>query len=142
VLVFVARFRQIAGTTRELGLAAFVVMSAVVMVSITPETRHLIAFLPWIVVLAVHATRDAWTPRALGIYVALTVVWSKLWWSIGYERYHDSFRFPDQRYWMHLGPWSTDLPFVIHGAAAVVTAVVLAWVLGGPARARPTGEFS
>ena len=128
VVVFVLAFGRIARTLRELGLAAFVAISASLMISVTPETRHLIAFLPWIVVFTVHATRDHWSNRAVVAYALLTLAWSKLWFPLHYRTYHNSFQFPDQRYMMHLGPWSTDAPFLIHGAAALVTAIVLVCV--------------
>ena len=55
-------------------------------------------------------------------------MWSKLWLHIGYNTPGDWRVFPTQRYFMHLGPWASDTTWAIHGAAALVTAIGL-WFL-------------
>jgi hypothetical protein len=125
VVVIVLRWPQIACASRTWGLAAPIIWTGVIFMAVSSETRHLIAALPWIVVFTIDATRELWTHRRLAIFTALTIAWSKVWFVIGYTAHHDSYRFPDQRYMMHLGPWATNGPFIVHAIAAVLSAILL-----------------
>jgi hypothetical protein len=140
VLLVIQRWRAIADQAARWGLAPSTIWAIVLFVGVTPETRHLIAFLPWMVVFAIDATRDAWNRLSLAVYIVLVVIWSKVWFVIGYEAHHDSFRFPDQRYMMNLGPWSTDGPALVHGTAAVLSAALLWLALRQGREARSPGE--
>lgn len=100
--------------------------------SIDTESRVLVGLWPFVIVAVVDSV--AWTPRSTAIAAALGLVWSKLWWHLGYDRAIDAFDWPNLRYTMHDGPRASDATFLAHGIAAVITGVVLALAL----RQRPT----
>jgi hypothetical protein len=129
VLVAIGGWHRVAAVIARWGPAAVAMAAMLVVLSLATESRVMSHLFPFVVVVAIEATAERWTPRrALG-FAGLAVVWSKLWWRIGYDRPHDAWSWPDLRFTMHHGPWASDATFLAHLAAALITAAVLVRVL-------------
>jgi hypothetical protein len=122
VLAAWPRIARIAGAT---GPAAILALGFVVLLAITPESRHLIHVFPPLVVLAVTATQSWWNARMAVVFALVSLAWSKTWWVFGYDRAIDSFAWPDLRYMMHHGIYASDATFAAHLGAAFLTALIL-----------------
>ncbi|HEU4729432.1 MAG TPA: hypothetical protein VFT22_16135 [Kofleriaceae bacterium] len=135
-LVAIGAWRHVAAVIARWGPAAVVMAAMLVILSIATESRVMSHLFVFAAVCAIEATAERWTPRRAVVFAALAAVWSKLWWKIGYDVPHDARGWPDQRFTMHHGPWASDLTFVLHLAAAVITAAVLAYMLRPPGQRR------
>ena len=128
VLVAIAAWRRIAACAARWGPTAVLALGFAVVSSVSSDARHLLHAMPFLIVIAVTATADWWTPRrALG-FALIYLPWSKLWLRIGYTTVHDSLAWPDLRFFMQHGPWATDATFLAHLAGVVITAIAL-WLL-------------
>src|SRR5262249_4690391 len=134
VIVAILGWRRVAAVAAEWGPAAVFAFAMVVAMAGSPEGRHLTHLMPFVIVATIHATPERWTPRRVIAFAVAALAWSKLWLQLGYDRATDPFAFPDQRYTMHSFEYANDTMFVVHLAAAGVTAIALALVL----RARDT----
>ncbi|MEO7730576.1 MAG: hypothetical protein ABIY55_06350, partial [Kofleriaceae bacterium] len=135
VIVAIAAWPRVATVVAGWGPAAVAITGMLALLSIATESRVMSHLFPFLVVVTIEATADRWTRRRALVFAGLALVWSKLWWRIGYDQPHDAWSWPDQRFTMHQGPWASDATFLAHLAAAVVTAAILILVL----RARPRG---
>ena len=129
VIVAYAAWPRIAVTAASWGPTTVLALAICVISAISSDARHLLHVMPYIIVIAVSATADWWSPkRAIG-FALIYLPWSKLWLEIGYDAVNDSRAWPDLRFFMHHGPWATDETFLAHLAAAAVTALALWRVL-------------
>jgi hypothetical protein len=137
VLVAIGAWPQVAVVVARWGPAAVATAAMLVVLSLATESRVMSHLFPFVVVVAIEATAERWTPRRALVFGGLAAVWSKLWWKIGYDQPHDAWSWPDQRFTMQHGPWAGDPAFLAHLAVAVVSAAVLAVVLRGEPRRSP-----
>lgn len=135
-LIAMVAWRRIAAHAAALGPAMVAAGAMTVLLSVTTESRQLLHVWPFVIVLAIEATRAWWTPRTTAVLAVLALAWSKVWWKFGYDRALDVWGWPNQRYIMHEGPWACDASYLAHLAAAAVTAGVLALALRSSAGAR------
>jgi hypothetical protein len=143
LLIAMACWRQIAAVIAAWGPGALVVAAIVIAQTLGSESRQFIHLIPFVVTATMVATQDRWRSTPLvATFVALSVVWSKVWFRIGYDRPINPKEFPNQRFIMHNGPWAAIPTYLVHGACAVVTAAIL-WLVWrrarGDAAAAPTG---
>jgi hypothetical protein len=124
-LVAIAAWRRIAKRAAEWGPTAAIVLAMVVAFSIGTQSRQWIHLLPFLVTVTIAATARWWTVRTTIAFAVVCLAWSKLWWKIGYDQPLNAFEWPNQRYFMNLGPWTSDSMFLAHLAATVVTALAL-----------------
>jgi hypothetical protein len=130
VIVAVLAWRRIAQIAAEWGPGIVVAVAVMIAFAASSQSRQWIQLFPLLATLAVAATHERWTPRAAAIFGVLALAWSKLWLHIGFDQVVNGWHeFPDQRYYMQLGPWASDETYVVHLAAALITVAVLAWVL-------------
>ncbi len=129
VLVAVLAWRRASAVAVEWGPAAAIGAAMIVWFSVASESRQWIHLFPLLVALAIAATRDLWTPRRTLAFAAIALPWSKLWFVIGFDRINGHHEYPDQRYFMHHGPYASDAMYLIHLAAAAVTAIALTFLL-------------
>ena len=125
VLVAVGAWRWIARLAASWGPAMSIALAMIVAFSIGTQSRQMIHLMPLLVTMTIAATARWWTMRTTLVFAALCLVWSKLWWKIGYDQPLDALRWPNQRYFMNLGPWASDAAFLAHLAATAMTAVAL-----------------
>jgi hypothetical protein len=128
-VVAIGAWPRIAAVVARWGPAAVAMAAMLLILSIATESRVMSHLFVFLVVAAIEATAERWTPRRAIVFAGLAVVWSKLWWRIGYDQPHGAWTWPDQRFTMHHGPWASDEAFLAHLAAALVTAAVLAIAL-------------
>jgi hypothetical protein len=138
VIVAIGAWSRVAVVVARWGPAAVGMAAMLLVLSIATESRVMSHLFPFVVVVAIEATAARWTPRRALVFGGLAAVWSKLWWNIGYDQPHDAWGWPDQRFTMHHGPWASDATFLVHFAAALITAAVLAVML----RREPRGAHA
>jgi hypothetical protein len=131
-------WRRIAALAAEWGPGVVVALAFVVAFAAGSESRQWIHLLPLLVAITIAATDDRWTARRAAGFTLLALAWSKLWFYIGYAEPGDWHAFPDQRYFMHHGPFATDAMYLVHLVAAALTIAVLALLVRRP-RALPAG---
>jgi hypothetical protein len=129
VLVTIAAWPRIAALAATWGPGLVLVLALAVGFAIGPESRHVIHLVPLLATLTIFATEAWWTRRRVLVFAALVLAWSKLWWKIGYVTSVSPFEWPDQRYFMHFGPWASVETYIWHLVAVVITAGVLALML-------------
>jgi len=129
IVIAVAWWPRVAATAAVWGPGAALAAAMIVAFAIGSESRQWVHLFPLLAALAIEATRDAWTPRRAIGFAACCLVWSKLWWPIGYDHETPRFGWPAQRYFMQQGPWATDVTFLAHLAGTAVTAIVVVVML-------------
>jgi hypothetical protein len=125
VLFAIGAWSRLAAAAAAWGPAAVLALGALVVFGVSPDARHIQHYIPFLIVCAVTATRDWWTPRRTLAFVALALAWSKVWLRIGYDAPHDSYAWPDLRYFMQQAAWASDTTFLAHLVAAAVSALIL-----------------
>jgi hypothetical protein len=98
------------------------------------ESRQWINLLPFLVTITIAATEDRWSPRRAIAFSAPALAWSKLWLHIGYDSQQNWQEFPNQKYFMNLGPWASDRMYLVHLIAAAVSLCAIAVILRSPSR--------
>jgi|GEM_PF-1450203 len=126
------RWRRIAELAAACGPGVVIALAMTLAFAVSSQSRQWIHLLPLVVALAIAATDEVWTTRrALG-FTALALVWAKLWLVIGYDVHVAHLEFPNQRYYMNLGPWASTATYAAHLAAAALTAAALVVLLRSP----------
>ncbi|MFY9308870.1 MAG: hypothetical protein WAQ28_07455 [Bacteroidia bacterium] len=106
----------------------------ILLFGITPQTRHLINLLPWLVVFIVAALNKRDIPNYVYFAIAaLAFFTSKIWLELNnYEDYppmqldkNGSMGLPHQKFWMNLGPWMSDQMYVIQGTFCLLVMGIL-----------------
>jgi hypothetical protein len=136
-LVFLLLFFLLRDLKKEImtygfGMIAF--FTAVIFFSVGSESRQLINYYPFLVVLILGALNKQWDislPFSI-IYSAVCVCLSHFWYTINlpedpsaYESFNP-FLSPMQRYFMFQGPWVNDTIYLIHlGICLVLLALLL-----------------
>lgn len=131
VLVALLAWRRIGQRAAAWGPAATLTLALTLAFAAGSESRQLINLVPFLVTITIAATEARWTARRAIIFAAIALAWSKLWLPIGYDVPGDWRAFPNQRYFMHLGPWASDRMYLVHGIAAVATLIALGFLLRG-----------
>ena len=127
-------WRRIAGVAAGWGPTALLALALALAFAAGGNSRQWNHLVPFVVAATIAVTHERWTvPRVLG-FAALTLAWSKVWLKIGYDKHEHWWSFPNQRYFMNHGPYATDLMYLAHLGAAIVTAALL-YALLRPARA-------
>lgn len=106
---------------------------------IISETRCLANLLPWIIVFLAKAINKYSFSNAFYIVVGvLSVFMSKIWMLLNpsptepYNMQLDkngSMGFPDQKLWMHVGPWMSEQMYYIQAAGILVILLLLFFIL-------------
>jgi hypothetical protein len=130
VVVALLAWPRVCAVVAEWGTGAAICAATIVAFSAASESRQWIHLFPLLVVLALAATADAWTPRRALVFTALALAWSKLWFRIGFTEIHGHHEQPDQRYFMNHGPYASDRSWLVHLVAAVLTVIAVKWLLG------------
>ena len=125
ICVSMIAWPQVARAVASTGPAPVLAFGLLLLMVITPESRHLLHLFPAVAVATIHGTQEWWNRRSAIVYTLLGLCWSKVWLVFAYERAHDSFAWPDLRYMMHHGIYASDGTYLAHMAAVVVTLCVL-----------------
>jgi hypothetical protein len=102
---------------------------------IMPESRMLINLFPWLTIFLVLAINNFKFSNAFYVAVGcLCFIGSKVWLLIAFENdyklanvvdEHGSMDFPNQRFYMNLGPWMSERSLYFHGAAFLISMGIL-----------------
>ncbi|MDF2437261.1 MAG: hypothetical protein K0Q95_1637 [Bacteroidota bacterium] len=102
---------------------------------VMPESRMLINLFPWAVVLLIYSLNNKVLSKGFyAVAALLCVLASKIWLLIDYEMNYDlgmivdangSIDFPNQRFYMNIGPWMSEKAYYINGIAMIVCLIVL-----------------
>ena len=96
---------------------------------ITPESRHLINLLPWVIVFLIKAINKYSFSNTFYIVVGfLTFVASKLWLLLNIYKSNSTLNidkngnmgFPSQILWMNIGPWMSEQMYYIQGGVMLL----------------------
>lgn len=117
-VVFWSRIARVAG---DLGPGAVVALAMALFFAAGSNARQWNHLLPFLVAITVAATEPRWTARRAVGFAAVALLWSKLWWKIGYDHHVNWLEFPNQRYFMNHGPYASDAMYLVHLAAAVIS---------------------
>lgn len=103
------------------------------------ETRCLANLLPWIIIFLIKAINKYSFSNAFYIAVGcLSLFVSKIWYVLNpdkQKRYfmqldeNGSMGFPDQKLWMHVGPWMSEKMYQIQGAGIIVVMIFIFFLL-------------
>jgi len=128
-LVALLHWRRVAAWAARLGPGAVFALGLLVAFAAGSQSRQWNHLVPLLVIATLVVTNERWTaPRAVG-FALLTLAWSKVWLTIGYDRPLKFHEFPNQRYFMNLGPYASDTMYIVHLGAALITAVALVLLL-------------
>lgn len=119
---------RIAGAWGPAGVLGF---AMIVMFAAGSNSRQWSHLVPLLVAGTVAATETWWTRGRLIAFAVITLAWSKVWFHIGYDTVDNWHRFPNQRYFMHTGPYIANGPFVIELVATLLTAALI-WLIVRP----------
>src|SRR3569833_991808 len=114
-------WRRVCAVAWSWGPAAVLALVLVVAFAAGSNSRQWNHLEPFLVDATIAATGAWWSPRLVLGFAVLALVWSKVWFHIGYDTVHDWHSFPNQRYFMIAGPYSTDSPYVVHLIATHTT---------------------
>lgn len=105
---------------------------------ITPQSRHLINILPWVIVFLVKAINKYSFSNSFYMVVGLlSFTASKIWLLLNiYEGNatanidkNGSMGFPDQILWMNIGPWMSEQMYYVQGGVMVLFTGILFFML-------------
>lgn len=118
------------------GMLAFFV--AIVFFSVGNESRQLINYYPFLVLLMLHTLNKYWNVSFTfsAIYAILCLAISHFWFSINtnltsetdYSKLEYFYTFPIQQYFMFQGPWVSDYMYKIH-LIVVIIILLFVWLL-------------
>ena len=119
------------GLVAALGLNLF-------LFGITPQSRHLINILPWLIIFLVKAiNKYSFSTSFYLVTGLLSLVASKVWLLLNiYEGNasgnfdkNGSMDFPDQILWMNIGPWMSEQMYYVQGGVMLLLTGVLFFML-------------
>ncbi|MFY9308876.1 MAG: hypothetical protein WAQ28_07485 [Bacteroidia bacterium] len=103
------------------------------------ETRCLANLLPWIIIFLAKAINKHSFSNAFYITIAcLSIFASKIWYPLNPSKKYKYFMqldengsmgFPDQKLWMHVGPWMSEKMYLIQGAGIILIIILLFFIL-------------
>jgi hypothetical protein len=142
VLIAVLSWRRAGALAARWGPAATASLALTLVFAAGSESRQWINLVPFLVTITIAVTEERWTARRTIAFSAVALVWSKLWFPIGYDTPSNWLEFPNQRYFMNLGPWASDRMYLVHLVAAVASLLVMYLVIRPPRRAPPSSRAS
>lgn len=106
-----------------------------ILFAINPVSRHLIGALPFFAyVLCLVLEKEKLNAWFYGIFVVLTLAFSRFWFTINTAPFTgDYLAYPDQRYFMADGQYTSLRSYIIQGLAALICAGIL-WLISGRKR--------
>jgi hypothetical protein len=140
VLAAVAFWPRVAAVLRSWGLGPVLAALVGLMLSVTSESRHLLAFVPLLFIATVQALEAVRLPKGLAsAFVVATLVLSRFWLPLGAAEFTgDPMQMPDQVFFMSQGPWMAGVSYLVMSVVVLGTGLVLgAWYWFGSERNRP-----
>lgn len=117
---------------------------------VTPQSRHLSNLFPWIIVFLIKALdKYAFSNTFYFTIAALSLFTSKIWLILNnFKAYppmkldrNGSMGFPQQKFWMHIGPWMNEHMYFVQGTILLLFILFL-FCLIYKLRIPPQGRWS
>ena len=129
IAVAALAWNRVTRTAAGLGPGAVIVLAVTLAFAAGSNSRQWNHLVPFLFAMTIAATAPLWTVRRAICFLLVALPWSKLWLQIGYDRPLAFWEFPNQRYFMNHGPYASDSMYLVHLVAAVVSTLVLGWIL-------------
>jgi hypothetical protein len=113
------------------GLGLTLCVTANFVLSLDPESRHLIHFLPIIVLVTAKAMEQVrWDAVQCTVVAVLALGFSKVWMNLGGrpDTLHSD-QFPAQLLFMNIGPWMSATMYLVQGGYVVLSGCLLFFVI-------------
>ena len=132
IVIAILLWRKVAQTATNWGVASVATLAVVVAFAPGSESRQWIHLFPFLVAVVVASLPTTWTWKRFVVFAVIAIGWSKVWLHLGYDNPGNWLEFPNQKYFMHLGPWASDKMYLAHLVAALATTAVLYFLLANP----------
>lgn len=133
LFLVVIYYAKIVEKAKHLGHSATLYLLVFTLLSLGSETRQFMHCFPFLVLLLIQSLnlRELSIKRAW-VFVLLCVVASKFWFTINSPEIYADYNyedFPDQRYFMHQGPFMSDLSYLYNLlTVAIIGVATYLWV--------------
>jgi hypothetical protein len=99
------------------------------LLSVNSETRLFINAWPFFVVFLCKSMEGVKLPRSFYLLLFLfALILSKFWYRINVDYFSESYlNFPEQRYFMSIGPWMSDEMYLLQGAIILIVFFWMYW---------------
>lgn len=136
VLLAAFWWHRTAPIVAEYGPALVLLMIGYVLLAVDLESRKFMNIWPFVVTfLAVAVDRAGWEWRRVGWFGLLCVVTSRFWLPLNWGELTGDYRaYPDQYYFMSMGPRMTLLSYMIMLAVTVLMGLAILWIQRQPPR--------
>jgi hypothetical protein len=141
-LLVLLRWRSICRGLQPHGLGLTLCFTFNLLLSLDPQSRHLLHFLPLLVLFAVKSVEsEGWGTSRVAAFTLLAVAFSKVWLHFGGIDGPPG-QFPAQWFFMNLGDWMTLRPYFAQGGSALVAGLLMLLLFprgscGGPMETVP-----
>lgn len=132
VAIAIVAWKRVAAVAARWGPAAVIALAMTVAFVGGSNSRQWSHLVPFLIAATIAATEASWTRNRLIGFAVLAIVWSKVWFHLGYDTVLDWHEFPNQRYFMNAGPYAATAPYLVHLAAAAVTVAIVWWMFLRP----------
>jgi hypothetical protein len=128
-------WKNIAGIVHSFGLGLTLFVLFYVLLSINSESRNLINAFPVFIILSMLAINNInIKSQHLISFFCLSLLYSKFWFKLNISEFHDDVpggfqQFPDQTYFMSLGPWMSYDMYLLQGTLVLLTGVLIFYIL-------------
>ncbi|MES2560791.1 MAG: hypothetical protein V4590_13685 [Bacteroidota bacterium] len=124
VLLMVVFFKQFIRTIKQQGDSAVVYFIIIAVLCLGSESRQFVPYYPFLVMMLMLALNSfSFSRYQVMLFVLLSLVSSKCWFKInvpGIFSKYDFGNFPDQRYFMHHGPFMSQTSYLINLGIVVI----------------------
>jgi hypothetical protein len=133
LIIFWKRFAAIIGTMGWGLIGAFALN--LYLYGIMPESRTLMNLFPWALVFLIYAINDLSFSNLFYVLISfLCLIISRIWLPINLEDVslidkNGSIDFPNQKFYMNMGPWMSEYAFYLNGIAMIISFSVIMLML-------------
>jgi hypothetical protein len=129
-LIFMAviNWKRLAEQIHKYGYGLLFFFCGFLLLFLDSESRHIILFYPFLCAFTLKSLDRAEPNKYFMIaFALLSVIFSKVWFPINPipEEPGNLWEFPMQKYFMNIGPWMSNRPYVIQGLGTLFSFVVL-----------------
>ncbi len=118
ILIIIWKYPFLIKTIQSYGDSAIVYFLIAILLSIGSETRQFIHFYPFLIImLLITLNQFTINIKQSVMFVLLSIFVSQFWLTIntqGIFAQYDYAHFPDQRYFMHHGPFMSDISYLVN----------------------------
>lgn len=128
IVVAAVAWRRIAALANTWGPVCVLALALAIAFAAGSQSRQWLHLVPLLVTVTVAATDEMWTRGRVVAFAAVALAWSKVWLTIGYDTHEHWHQFPNQRFFMHYGPYASDTMYVVHLIGVALTSLFVVWL--------------